>query len=103
MDIIVLAEEDILLGFKSAGVKGFSPVDKNEAVRLFDEIKRGVYGLVSLLIISENVSNFLNEVIQEHQLKGDYPLIIEVPGLYGGSGKKESLLDAIKKSVGISV
>ena len=45
----------------------------------------------------------LEEEVLEWQMKGDYPLIVEIPGLQGHLEGKKTLTDAIREAVGIQV
>lgn len=103
MDILVLAEEDLLIGFRAAGVRGLSPVNGQEAVNCFHEILNGGHGEVSLLIVSAEIAKMIGEPLATHQLQGGYPLIAELPGLNEKITTTKSLVEAIKKAVGISL
>ena len=53
--------------------------------------------------MTEDVSAWLEDEISDWQMKGNYPLIVEVPGLHGHLEGRKSLTDRIRESVGINI
>ena len=45
----------------------------------------------------------IEEEINEWQMQGKFPLIVEIPGLQGKISGKKSLTDSIREAVGIHV
>ncbi len=56
-----------------------------------------------VLILTEDVAVMLEDEVLEWQMKGDYPLIVEIPGLQGHLEGKKTLTDAIREAIGIHV
>jgi V/A-type H+-transporting ATPase subunit F len=56
-----------------------------------------------VLIITESAAVQLEDEINDWQMKGKYPLIVEIPGVMGRLEGKKTLTDAIREAVGIHV
>ncbi|WP_407428841.1 V-type ATP synthase subunit F [Treponema sp.] len=110
MEYFVIAEREIILGFKLVGVDGSIAVNRNEALDAFRRVT-GLGGAESvpvderpkILILTEDVSAMIEEEVLKWQKSSQYPLIVEIPGIHGHMEGKKSLTDAIREAVGISV
>ena len=110
MEYFVIAEREIILGFKLVGVDGSIAVNRNEALDAFRRVT-GLGGAESvpvderpkILILTEDVSAMIEEEVIQWQKGSQYPLIVEIPGIHGHLEGKKSLTDAIREAVGISV
>lgn len=106
MTYSIIAERELVVAFSLVGVKGFIATSREEALLHFNaltaETPSDMQG-VKILIISEQISEYLHEEIIQWQLKGDYPLIVEIPCLQGAMEGKKSLQDAIREAVGVHI
>ena len=103
MNFYVIGDEDVVLGFRFAGIHGSIADTADEANEAFDKVTSGEYGEIGILNITEKVSLLMEDKIMQWQLAGNYPLIVEIPDMTGHIEGKTSLLDSIKKAVGIAV
>ena len=103
MTFFVLGDEDVLLGFQFVGIQGKIADNAEEAKAEFGKIINGDYGEVGVLLITEKVSTYIPDVILKWQLAGKYPLIVEVPGMDGHLEGKKSMLESIRKAIGLAV
>ena len=104
MTFFVLGEEDVVLGFQFVGIQGIIADTLEESLKEFDKITAGGdYGEIGVLRITEKISSMLDEKIMQWQLAGKYPLIVEIPGMEGHLEGKKSMLDSIRKAIGLSV
>ena len=112
MKYYVIGEREIVLAFNLTGVQGRVAANRNEAVEAFREVTSGASALTGMpvtaekpvvLIVTEDVSAWLEDEISDWQMKGSYPLIVEVPGLHGHLEGRKSLTDRIRESVGINI
>ena len=60
-------------------------------------------GVTLSLILTEEISQLIEEEVIDWQKKGDFPLIVEVPGIHGHVAGKKSLTDSIREAVGIQI
>lgn len=112
MKYFIIGERELVLAFSLVGVSGAVAVNRTEALDAFNRITGkgsssisapSVEEVPKVLILTEEVSVMLEEEVVEWQMKGSYPLIVEVPGIHGHLQGKKSLSDSIREAVGISV
>ena len=110
MEYFVIAERELILGFKLAGIDGAVALNRTEALAAFNRVTgRGGAEAVpvderpKILILTEEVSAMLEDEVLAWQKSSQYPLIVEIPGIHGHLEGKKSLTDAIREAVGISV
>ena len=97
-----IGEKDLLTGLHFAGVKGAAARDAESARLEFSKIKENP-GLYHILIVTEEVSGWLAGELNEWQLSGRYPLVVEIPGLHGRIPGAKSLVDSIREAIGVHV
>ena len=103
MTFFVLGEEDVVLGFNFIGIQGKTADTNDEVIAEFKKITNGDYGEIGVLLLTEKISEQLDERLMKWQLSGKYPLIVEIPGMDGHLEGKKSMLDSIRKAIGLSV
>ncbi len=103
MDFFVLGDEDVVLSFKFIGIQGKTIETRDDLIDEFNKIINGDYGEIAVLIITEKLSLLIEEKIMEHQISGEYPLIVEIPDMEGHLEGKKSMLELIRKAIGLSV
>ena len=111
MEYFVIGERELVLGFNLVGVKGQPVSNRSEALEAFNRMTGQSQRINSpvqqdrpkILILTEDVSDMLSKEVNDWQMKGCAPLIVEVPGLSGHLPGKKSLSDSIREAVGIQV
>lgn len=114
MKYFVIGERELVLAFGLVGVEGAVAVNRTEALDAFNRVTGqaslggGAASIPSelrpkVLILTEEVSVLLEEEVLKWQKDGQYPLIVEIPGMQGHVAGKKSLTDAIREAVGIQV
>ena len=53
--------------------------------------------------MTESVTDLLEQEVLEWQKGGDYPLIVEIPGIQGHLQGKKSLTDSIREAIGVQI
>lgn len=111
MEYYIIGERELVLAFALVGVKGTYATNRNQALDAFNKVT-GKSSLVSapvssdipkVLILTEDISVMIEEEINEWQMQGKFPLIVEIPGLRGKISGKKSLTESIREAVGIHV
>jgi vacuolar-type H+-ATPase subunit F/Vma7 len=97
----VIGEEEVVIGFRFVGVPGVAVGSAEEAREAFRTATRG--GNVKVLVLTEQVSAMIPQEVMDWQLSGDYPLIVEIPGIDGHIENRTSLIDSIREAVGLHV
>ncbi|MFC2599935.1 V-type ATP synthase subunit F [Treponema lecithinolyticum] len=112
MKYFVIGERELVLAFALVGVQGTAAANRSEALDSFYRITgRGnaVVGTPAeqerpkVLILTEQIADMLADEIIDWQMKGDYPLIVEIPGIHGHLAGRKTMTDAIREAVGIHV
>ncbi|MFZ4616371.1 MAG: V-type ATP synthase subunit F [Rectinemataceae bacterium] len=103
--IFVVAEEEIVLAFRMAGVDGRAASGRDEALDAFRKATGELSGgeTIKVLILTEEVADLLEEEVKAWQMSGAYPLIVEVPGQGSRSGDRKSIVDAIREAIGVMI
>ena len=101
MEYFFLGDSELVTAFRFVGVEGISVGSAEEAGEYFDHIT----GTEScqVLIMTEEVADWLGDTLIEWQLLDNYPLIVELPGLLGRLPGRKSLVDSIRESIGVRV
>ena len=111
-DFFVVAEEEIVLAFRMVGVEGRAVSGREEALDAFhcatgtgmDPSGRKYMGVgAKVLILSEDAADLVESEAMEWQLKGGFPLIVEIPSAIQGKSSRKSLEDAVREAVGIGI
>ena len=122
MDYYFLGDEELITAFRAIGIYGTAVSDEDEAVEVFKKITEGpeIYAgndeaIIALyesipgadncqvLIVTEEVADWLQEDIINWQLSGRYPLIVEIPGIMGRLEGRKTLVDSIREAIGIHI
>ncbi|MDR2865502.1 MAG: ATPase V [Spirochaetaceae bacterium] len=117
MDYFFIGESELLTAFRFVGVGGKAAANKEEAVLAFRTVTKGSQNAASagcgpgaqlstpykILILTERVADWIGEELTEWQLSGNYPLLVEIPGIDGKIEGRKSLVDSIREAIGIHV
>jgi len=101
MNICVIGDKDMVMGFRLAGVTAAYPIEKvSETASVLEQALQKEYDLI---VISENPASFVSEQISELRSKS-HPVVIEVPDKTGSTGHaKKNIQDMIRRAVGIDI
>ena len=112
-DYFFLGDPELVTAFSFVGIGGISVHDANDALDAFRKMTEGydqVTGAVlpgaetcRVLIITEEVADWLGDALIQWQLSDHYPLIVEVPGLLGRHPGRKTLVDSIREAIGVHV
>lgn len=112
-----MGDGELVTAFRFAGVQGARVSGPDEAVGAFRKLTEnwnetagaalpdagfGSEGC-RVLIVTEEVADWLGGVLTEWQLRGRYPLVVEIPGLSGRLPGRKTLVDSIREAIGIHV
>ena len=98
----VMADKETSIYFKLGGVKNSWVVkSEEEAVKTLGEIKSKQ--LVSLIIVTEPVFNWVKDKIGRGKKEVELPLVVSIPTRKGGKPQVDLLADLIKRTVGVEI
>lgn len=112
MQYFFIGERELVLAFGLVGVHGDIAVNRAEALDSFMRITghgataAGIPVIEErpkVLVLTEEVVDMLQTEVLEWQKKGEYPLIVEIPGLHGRLDGRKSMTVAIREAIGVSV
>jgi V/A-type H+-transporting ATPase subunit F len=117
LDYYFIGDPELVTAFRFIGIEGTAVRDAPEAVAVFRRITEGwveeagiaLPGSVPgaedcrVLILTEEIAGWLDELLVQWQVSGRYPLIVEIPGIMGRIDGKKTLVDSIREAIGIHV
>jgi V/A-type H+-transporting ATPase subunit F len=123
IEVFAIAEEELIIAFKMIGIEGSAVSSREEAESTFSDITKqrrlkkasgqsepdsdttSYFELedLKILILSEDIADMLGDALLDWQLSGNYPLVVEIPPLSGTSADHVSLVDAVRRAIGIRI
>jgi V/A-type H+-transporting ATPase subunit F len=117
VDYYFVGDAELVTAFRFIGIEGTSVRDAEEAASVFRRITEGWVeeaGSVlpvslpgaedcRVLLITEEVADWLDDLLINWQIGGRYPLIVEIPGIMGRLPSRKTLVDSIREAIGIHV
>ena len=113
MDYFFLGDPELVTAFRFIGIKGASVLNADEAHKAFRWITEGydetaeavLPGMEScrVLILTEEVADWLGDSLIQWQLSDHYPLIVEIPPLMGKLQGRKTLVDSIREAIGVKI
>ncbi|GHV72900.1 hypothetical protein AGMMS49940_02020 [Spirochaetia bacterium] len=116
MDYYFIGDAELVTAFRFIGIDGTLAFNAETARAAFLRITRGwdetagtVLPMTSggtgcrVLILTEEAADWLGDELTQWQLGGEYPLVVEIPGIQGRQSGRKTLVDSIREAVGIHV
>jgi V/A-type H+-transporting ATPase subunit F len=113
LEYFFIGDAELVTAFRFVGIEGAQAGDADGARAVFRRVTEGwdeTAGAVmpgvekcQVLIITEEVADWLGDLLVNWQLSDSYPLVVEVPGLLGRHPGRKTLVDQIREAIGIHV
>ena len=117
MQYFFIGDPELVIAFNLIGIEGIAVQDAEEAIPVFRRITEGWVkeadavlpdalpgaGGCKVLIITEEIADWLGQYLVNWQISGRYPLVVEIPGIQGRIPGKKTLMAAIREAIGIHV
>ena len=113
MDYFFLGDPELVTAFRFVGINGSPVMDAGDAMNAFRKMTESydpvteqvIPGMEScrVLIMTEEVADWLGDALIQWQLSNRYPLIVEVPGFLGRLPGRKTLVDSIREAIGVHV
>ena len=113
MDYFFIGEPELVTAFRFIGIAGHPVYNADDAADAFRRITESydetagtaLPGMETcrVLIVTEEVADWLGESLVKWQLSDRYPLIVELPGLLGRQVGRKTLADSIREAIGVRV
>jgi V/A-type H+-transporting ATPase subunit F len=77
MKAFVIGDKSVVLGFRLVGIRGETVSDKSEAL---DTLKKAMsMEDIGIILVTDDMSSQIQNVIDEIRSKGTAPMIVEIP------------------------
>jgi len=115
LDYYFLGDSELVTAFRFIGIEGTAIHEQAQAVAVFRKITESIdeeTGLslpdslaadCRILILTEEVADWLGDIMIDWQISGRYPLLVEIPGIDGKLEGRKTLVDSIREAIGIHV
>jgi V/A-type H+-transporting ATPase subunit F len=113
VDYFFIGDPELVTAFHFVGIGGTAAFGPEDALAAFRKITEGwdeTAGTVlpnveacRVLILTEEVADWLGDALIRWQLSGRYPLVVEVPGPMGRLEGRKTLVESIREAIGIHV
>ena len=116
LDYFFLGDEELVTAFRFVGIDGMAVRNSAEAIAAFKKITEGLKSDTvdlpacvpnanecQVLLMTEETSDWLADMVIDWQLSGHYPLLVEIPGISGRLEGRKTLVEAIREAIGIQV
>ncbi|MBN2323129.1 MAG: V-type ATP synthase subunit F [Spirochaetes bacterium] len=101
MKYFAIGDEDTVLGFGMAGVRGRAVRDSQEAERVFGAALEDEE--IGIIIITERIADMIRPVIERFVFTENFPLIVEVPDWRGPVEGRPGIRELVNSAIGISL
>jgi V/A-type H+-transporting ATPase subunit F len=103
-----IGDPELVTAFRFIGVEGTVVRDSAEAAAVFQRItsgsaESGLPGGCRVLILTEEVASWLDELVVKWQISGSYPVVVEIPGILGRLPGKKTLVELIHEAIGVHI
>jgi V/A-type H+-transporting ATPase subunit F len=97
----VLGDEETVLGFRLAGIRG-TVAERGEGLaeqfrRLISEEKANV------VFITERLAAGIRPLVDTYRMRGTFPVVVEIPDAEGPMPGRRSIADLIREAIGFQV
>jgi V/A-type H+-transporting ATPase subunit F len=117
VDYFFIGDAELVTAFRFIGIGGTAVRDSGEAAAVFRKITEGWVaeagaalpdslpgaGGCRVLLLTEEVADWLDTLLVDWQVSGRYPLVVEIPGIAGRLPGRKTLVDSIREAIGIHV
>jgi V/A-type H+-transporting ATPase subunit F len=113
VDYFFIGDPELVIAFRFVGIGGQPVRGADDARAAFRRMTEGwdeTAGAVlpgieksRVLILTEEVADWLGDLLIDWQLSDNYPLIVELPGMMGRLPGRKTLVESIREAIGIHV
>ena len=100
MRILVIADEDTVIGFSLAGVQGIIVTTEEETRKAFDQVTQEQED-VGILLLTERVAQMIRQKVDNWIVGGGQPLIVEIPDSQGPLEGRRTPHEFVKSAIGV--
>lgn len=101
MKYYVIGDEDAVLGFGLAGVRGRRVRTREEASEAFREALEDRE--TAIILVTERIAELIRPQVDRYVFKEDFPLIVEIPDWEGKLSTRPPLRETVNAAIGIKL
>lgn len=101
MEYFVIGDDDTVLGFQLAGIKGEVVHTPEETDALFTRVLSD--SEIGIVVITEKCADLIRTRLDDYLFSKDFPLILEIPDRNGQDSNRPSLKQLINTAIGIKL
>ena len=99
MKVLVVGNEEAVLGFSLVGVHGQAARTDAEANKALDEALKDTE--VGIVLVTADVVRLIPARVSQLKMRSSGPLVVEIPGPEGQGPDEPSLREVIQRAVGV--
>ena len=101
MSIHVLGDEETVLGFRLAGIRGTVAEPGEGAAEQF----RALVGAKEskVLLITERLAAGMRPLVDTYRMRSTFPVVVEIPDAAGPMPGRRAIADLIREAIGFQV
>lgn len=99
MRILVIGNQDAVLGFSLVGVHGKAVETASEVNQALDEALAS--GDTGIVLVTEDVARLIETRMDQLKLRSTVPLVVEIPGPQGVGADRPSLNEVVLRAIGV--
>jgi V/A-type H+-transporting ATPase subunit F len=112
LDYYFIGDPELATAFRFVGIDGVSVDNAESARQVFRRITEGFDETANaavptegcrVLILTQEVADWLGDFLVNWQLGSRFPLVVEVPSMMGKIPGRKTLVDSIREAIGIHI
>lgn len=101
MKILVIGNQEAVLGFSLAGVQGEVAETVEETNQALDKALSSTE--IGIVLVTQEVSRLIQSRMDQLQRRSTIPLVVEIPGPEGVRPDQPSLSDVVLRAIGVKI
>lgn len=99
--LFLIGDEDTVLGFRFAGIRGYVAETAADAADLFQKATQDKE--VTMVVVTERIAQAIRPELDRYSEKRVFPFVVEIPDASGPLPTRKSPSEIIKEAIGISI
>jgi V/A-type H+-transporting ATPase subunit F len=101
VSIHVLGDEDTVLGFRLAGIRGTVAGPGEGLAEQFRSLVTGEQ--TKVVLITERLAAGIRPLVDTYRMRSTFPVVVEIPDAGGPIPGRRSIADLIREAIGFRV
>jgi V/A-type H+-transporting ATPase subunit F len=99
MKVLVIGNQEAVLGFSLVGVNGKTVTTASETNQALDEALASEEA--GIVLVTEDVARLIETRMDQLKLRSTVPLVVEIPGPKGVGTGRPSLNEVVLRAIGV--